>query len=165
MSAYHRIGRLQAPAQPRNPYLDLDLVKIATPMPSMTADEWASAPGIRPQPAPGIGNYMWKNKGSVAGDLAGWSAGAALGAKGGAALGTFIAPGVGTAIGGAIGGIGGGIVGGLGGGWLGGKADTAMNGDPTKQPGYRPPVTDLASYGANMLAQGIEENRQRKPIT
>lgn len=162
MSSYHLLGRAASPS--RNPYLDLDLVKAATPMPTMSADEWATAPGVRPQPKPGFGDYLWKNKGSIAGDTGGWMAGAALGAKGGAALGSFAGP-IGTVAGGLIGGIGGGIAGSMGGEWLGGKADDAMNGDPSKQPGYRPPVTDLASYGANMLSQGIEENRHKPPGT
>jgi hypothetical protein len=44
---------------------------------------------------------------------------------------------------------------------VGGAADNYMNANAAKGQPYRPPVTDMASYGANMLAQGIEENRAR----
>ena len=138
-----------------NPYVQQN------PTPSMGAEEWSSAPGLKQQEQPGIlsriGSGLWRNKGNIAGGQVGWEAGAA----GGAALGSMVFPGAGTLVGAGIGA--------LAGSWLGGKAGESADNWANKatdertaasQP-YRPPVTGPASYASNMIAQGMEENRNQ----
>ncbi len=157
MSLYHRLGHLEKKAY-TNPYRQI------TATPSMGgADVWQSAPGLRPPDEPGLANQLWKNKGRIAGSIGAGLAGAKLGAMGGAAIGS-VAPLAGTAVGGALGGIGG-FIGGVGmsllGEEAGGSIDDKLNASAAAGQPYRPPVTDLSSYGANMLAQGMDETRPK----
>lgn len=157
MSSYHLLTK-RAYAPPANPY------GAVSPTPSMGAPEWQSAPGLQTPAGPGLGATIWRNKatigGTVAGGSLGWGGGAAAGAAiGGLFGGVGAIPGA--AIGSVIGGLGGSMLGSSAGEAVGAKADGYMNAGADKGQLYRPPVTDMASYGANMLAQGIEQNRAR----
>lgn len=161
MKSYHALGRTKSAyataGYGQNPYGNL------TPTPSMRSVNWGQAPGLRAQEDPSFMEGIWRNKGAITTSLAAGAAGAKLGALGGAAIGSA-APVAGTAIGGALGGIGG-FIGGVGmsllGDKAGGKLDEHMNAQADKGKLYRPPVTDMSSYAANMLSQGIEENRSK----
>ena len=127
-----------------------------SPLPTLGVPEWQSAPGLKAPTTSGLGQRLWQSKGEIAGNLGGWSAGAAAGAAIGAPFG-----GIGAIPGAMIGSVIGGLAGSTLGGWGGEQADNAMTAQAAKGQPYRPPVTDMASYGANMLAQGMDENRKR----
>lgn len=136
------------PSGAQNPYQQVS--------PVSQAPDWQSMPGVKPQPVQGLGSKIWRNKGQIAGSLGGWSGGAAAGAAIGGLFG-----GVGAIPGAAIGSV----IGGLGGSFLGesvgGAADKKMNAYADR--GQPAPVTDMASYGDNMMSQAISANRARTP--
>ncbi len=164
MSSYHDLGlkpltKLSYYSSPGggNPYGGL------SPKPSLGgAEVWQSAPGYQAPAAPTLGDKIWNNKGRIAGSIGGGLAG---GAAAGALIGSVV-PVAGTAAGAVIGGAAsllGSIGGSMLGEWAGGKADDQINDAAAAGQPYRPPVTGLSSYGHNMLAQSIDQQRANQP--